>query len=171
MIHAVLPQIPLTLTNAVIVTAAVSRQLFPDQSQRVTERNLALTTGIGNLLAAPFGGYLMCHGAGGMTGHYRFGARTATAPLLIGLLLVALGLFLGASGYQLLRTIPDAVLGGLLLFSGIDLALSSKPAEYAGADLFLVLLMAAIGVAVNPAAAFAVGLPLAYAVKHRWLKV
>ena len=170
-IHAVLPQIPLTLTNAVIVTAAVSRQLFPDQSQRVTERNLALTTGIGNLLAAPFGGYLMCHGAGGMTGHYRFGARTATAPLLIGLLLVALGLFLGASGYQLLRTIPDAVLGGLLLFSGIDLALSSKPAEYAGADLFLVLLMAAIGVAVNPAAAFAVGLPLAYAVKHRWLKV
>ena len=170
-IHAVLPQIPLTLTNAIIVTAAVSRQLFPDQSDRVTERNLALTTGIGNLLAAPFGGYLMCHGAGGMTGHYRFGARTATAPLLIGLLLAALGLFLGASGYQLLRTIPDAVLGGLLLFSGIDLALSSRPAEYAGADLFLVLLMAAIGVAVNPAAAFAVGLPLAYTVKHGWLKV
>ena len=170
-IHAVLPQIPLTLTNAIIVTAAVSRQLFPDRSDRVTERNLALTTGIGNLLAAPFGGYLMCHGAGGMTGHYRFGARTATAPLLLGLLLAALGLFLGASGYQLLRTIPDAVLGGLLLFSGIDLALSSRPAEYAGADLFLVLLMAAIGVAVNPAAAFAVGLPLAYAVKHGWLKV
>ena len=170
-IHAVLPQIPLTLTNAIIVTAAVSRQLFPDQAPRVTERNLAITTGLGNLLAAPFGGYLMCHGAGGLTGHYRFGARTATAPLLIGLVLVALGLFLGSSGYQLLRTIPDAVLGGLLLFSGIDLALSSKPGEYAGADLFLVLLMAAIGVAVNPAAAFAVGLPLAYAFKHRWLKI
>ena len=170
-IHAVLPQIPLTLTNAIIVTAAVSRQLFPGQAPRVTERNLAITTGLGNLLAAPFGGYLMCHGAGGLTGHYRFGARTATAPLLIGLVLVALGLFLGSSGYQLLRTIPDAVLGGLLLFSGIDLALSSKPGEYAGADLFLVLLMAAIGVAVNPAAAFAVGVPLAYAFKHRWLKV
>ena len=170
-IHAVLPQIPLTLTNAIIVTAAVSRQLFPGQAGRVTERNLALTTGLGNLLAAPFGGYLMCHGAGGMSGHYRFGARTATAPLLIGLTLASLGLFLGSSGYQLLRTIPDAVLGGLLLFSGIDLALSSKPGDYAGADLFLVLLMAAIGVAVNPAAAFAVGLPLAYAIKHRWLKV
>ena len=170
-IHAVLPQIPLTLTNAIIVTAAVSRQLFPGQAGRVTERNLALTTGLGNLLAAPFGGYLMCHGAGGMSGHYRFGARTATAPLLIGLTLASLGLFLGSSGYQLLRTIPDAVLGGLLLFSGIDLALSSKPGDYAGADLFLVLLMAAVGVAVNPAAAFAVGLPLAYAIKHRWLKV
>jgi hypothetical protein len=170
-IHAVLPQIPLTLTNAIIVTAAVSRQLFPEGSGRVTERNLALTTGLGNLLAAPLGGYLMCHGAGGMTGHFRFGARTATAPLLIGLTLAALGLFLGASGYQLLRTIPDAVLGGLLLFSGIDLALSSRPGDYKGADLFLVLLMAAIGVAVNPAVAFAVGVPLAYAVKHRWLRI
>ena len=170
-IHAVLPQIPLTLTNAIIVTAAVSRQLFPGESPRVSERNLAITTGLGNLIAAPFGGYLMCHGAGGMTGHYRFGARTATAPVLLGLALIALGLFLGTSGYQLLRTIPDAVLGGLLLFSGIDLALSSRPGEYKDADLFLVLLMAAIGVAVNPAAAFAVGVPLAYAVKHRWLRV
>ena len=171
LIHAVLPKIPLTLTNAIIVTAAVSRQLFPDESPRVSERNLAITTGLGNLLAAPFGGYLMCHGAGGMTGHYRFGARTATAPVLLGLALVALGLFLGSSGYQLLRSIPDAVLGGLLLFSGIDLALSSRPGDYRDADLFLVLLMAAIGVAVNPAAAFVVGVPLAYAVKHRWLKV
>lgn len=170
-VHAVLPQIPLTLTNAIIVTAAVSRQLFPGEAPRVTERNLAITTGLGNLLAAPFGGYLMCHGAGGMTGHYRFGARTAAAPVLLGLVLAALGLFLGAGGYQLLRSIPDAVLGGLLLFSGIDLALSSRPGDYQDADLFLVLVMAAIGVAVNPAAAFAVGVPLAYAFKHRWLKV
>ena len=170
-VHAVLPQIPLTLTNAIIVTAAVSRQLFPGGAPRVTERNLAITTGLGNLLAAPFGGYLMCHGAGGLTGHYRFGARTATAPVLLGLTLVALGLFLGAGGYQLLRSIPDAVLGGLLLFSGIDLALSSRPGDYKDADLFLVLVMAAIGVAVNPAAAFAVGVPLAFAFKHRWLKV
>ena len=171
LVHAVLPQIPLTLTNAIIVTAAVARQLFPGEATRVSERNLALTTGLGNLLAAPFGGYLMCHGAGGMSGHYRFGARTGTAPVLLGLLLTTLGLFLGSGGYQLLRTIPDAVLGGLLLFSGIDLALSSRPGDHQGADLFLVLLMAAIGVAVNPAAAFAAGVPLAYAVKHRWLKL
>jgi hypothetical protein len=42
--NAVLPQIPLTLTNAIIVTAAVSRQLFPHEVHPVTERNLALTT-------------------------------------------------------------------------------------------------------------------------------
>jgi SulP family sulfate permease len=169
--YAVLPQIPLTLTNAIIVTAALSRQLFPDEGHSVTERNLALTTGLGNLLAAPFGGYLMCHGAGGLSGHVRFGARTATAPLIIGMVFLVLGLFFGSSGYQLLRTIPSAVLGGLLLFSGIDLALSSKPGQYKDAELFLVLLMAAIGVAVNPAVAFAVGLPLAYGLRHGWLRV
>jgi sulfate permease, SulP family len=64
--NAVLPQIPLTLTNAIIVTAAVSRQLFPNEVNPVTERNLALTTGLGNLFAAPFGGSEMCHGAGGI---------------------------------------------------------------------------------------------------------
>jgi sulfate permease, SulP family len=168
--NAVLPQIPLTLTNAIIVTAAVSRELFPEKGGRATERNLSLTTGLGNLLAAPFGGYLMCHGAGGIAGHVRFGARSATAPVLIGLSFLGLGLLLGEGGYHLLRTVPDAVLGGLLLFSGIDLALSSKPGRYKSTELFLVLLMAAIGVAVNPAVAFAVGLPLAYGVKHGWLK-
>jgi len=169
--YAVLPQIPLTLTNAIIVTAAVSRQLFPRELHPVNERNLAITTGLGNLLAAPFGGYLMCHGAGGIAGHFRFGGRTATSPVLIGLVFVVLGIGFGESGYALLKTIPDAVLGGLLLFSGIELALSSKLHEHQGSDLFLVLLMAAIGVALNPAAAFAVGLPIAYAFKREWIKV
>jgi sulfate permease, SulP family len=169
--NAVLPQIPLTLTNTIIVTAAVSRQLFPQEVHPVTERNLAITTGLGNLLAAPFGGYLMCHGAGGIAGHVRFGARTATAPVLIGLVFVLLGIGFGESGYALLKTIPNAVLGSLLLFSGLELALSSKPQEYRDAGLFLVLLMAAIGVALNPAAAFAVGLPLAYAFKQKWLRI
>ena len=169
--YAVLPQIPLTLTNAIIVTAAVSRQLFPRELHPVNERNLAITTGLGNLLSAPLGGYLMCHGAGGLAGHFRFGAPTATAPVLIGLVLVVLGIGFGEGGYTLLKSIPDAVLGGLLLFSGVELALSSKLHEHHGGDLFLVLLMAAIAVALNPAAAFAVGLPLACALKRAWLRV
>ena len=90
--------------------------------------------------------------------------------MLIGAVFVFLGLSLGDSGYALLR-IPSAVLGVLLLFSGLELALSSKSQSYKDADLFLVLLMAAIGVAVNPAAAFAVGVPLAYALGRGWLKI
>ena len=43
---------------------------------------------------------------------------------LIGLVFVVLGLGLGESGYAMLKTIPNAVLGGLLLSSGIELAVS-----------------------------------------------
>ena len=71
----------------------------------------------------------------------------------------------------MLRTIPASVLGGLLLFSGIELALSSKLHEHQGGDLFLVLLMPAIGVTLNPAAAFAVGLPIAYTLKRGWIRI
>ena len=63
------------------------------------------------------------------------------------------------------------MLGGLLMFSCIELALPSKPQDYRDAELFLVLLMAAIGVALNRAVAFAVGLPIAYALKRGWVRV
>ncbi|PIW30854.1 MAG: sulfate permease [Rhodospirillales bacterium CG15_BIG_FIL_POST_REV_8_21_14_020_66_15] len=166
--HAVLPQIPLTLTNAIIVTAAVTRQLFPKEVVPVTERNLSLTTGIGNLLAAPFGGYPMCHGAGGVAAHHRFGARTATAPLLIGLMFLALGLFLGDGGYALLRMVPDAVLGTLLLVSGLELALSSKPMRFDARDRTVLTLVGVICLLANPAAAFVAGWPLAFTARRLW---
>ena len=167
----VVPQIPLTLTNAIIVTAAVTHQLFPKELHHVSERNLAITTGLGNLLAAPFGGYLMCHGAGGIAGHYRFGARSATAPALIGLSFLALGLLLGDSALPVLALVPAAVLGSLLFFSGLELALSSKPQSYAGEQLVVVLIVAAVSVATNPAIAFVLGLPLAVAVRRRLVRL
>ncbi|MDP9350441.1 MAG: putative sulfate/molybdate transporter, partial [Chloroflexota bacterium] len=163
---AVLPQIPLTLTNAIIVTAAVTRQLLPKEEHHVTERSLAISTGLGNLLAAPLGGYLMCHGAGGISGHYRFGARTATAPLLIGLVFLALGVFLGDGALPLLALVPAGVLGSLLFFSGVELASSSRLQSYQGTELFTVLAVGAVSAAANPAVAFALAIPLAYAVQR-----
>ena len=52
----------------------------------------------------------MCHGAAGIAGHYRFGGRTATAPVLIGLVFIALGMGLGESGYALYQ--PELTLTG-----------------------------------------------------------
>jgi SulP family sulfate permease len=163
---AVIPQIPLTLTNAVIVTAAVTRDLLPQRAGRVTERNLAITTGLGNLLAAPFGGYPMCHGAGGIAGHYRFGARTATAPLLIGLACVAMGVLLGDGAIALLALVPAAVLGSLLFSSGIELALAASPQRYAGEAWAVALVIAVISVTASPAVAFVIGWALAVAVRR-----
>jgi MFS superfamily sulfate permease-like transporter len=135
-------------------------------------RTLSLTTGIGNLLAAPFGGYLMCHGAGGVAGHYRFGARTATAPLLIGLTFVALGLLLGDSAMTLLRLVPDAALGALLVFGGLELALAARVHQYAADDgeLLVVLLIAVVAVASNAAVAFAVGTAAIFGRRRGWIR-
>lgn len=77
---AVLPQLSLTLTNAVIVTASLSRELFPATGAIASECNLALSSGLANILLCPFGAMPMCHGAGGLQAQYRFGARTGLAP-------------------------------------------------------------------------------------------
>ena len=167
---AVLPQIPLTLTNAVVATAAVTRQLLPQRSARVTERNLAITTGLGNLIAAPFGGYPMCHGAGGIAGHYRFGARTGAAPVLIGIAFLAMGILLGDSAFALLALVPPAVLGSLLFFSGIELAVSSAPQRFSGRDLFPLLVVAALSAMANPAIGFVVGMLWVVATRRGWLR-
>lgn len=167
---AALPQIPLTLTNAVVATAAVTRQLLPQRSARVTERNLAITTGLGNLIAAPFGGYPMCHGAGGIAGHYRFGARTGAAPVLIGIAFLAMGILLGDSAFALLALVPAAVLGSLLFFSGIELAVSSAPQRFSGHDLFPLLVVAALSAMASPAIGFVAGMLWVFAARRGWLR-
>ena len=108
---AVLPQLPLTLTNAVIVTAVLCRELFGERAAaRATVRNLALTSGAANLLLAPLGAMPMCHGAGGVVAQHRFGARTGLAPILFGSALLVLALEIGA-GRQGLEAQPERVGG------------------------------------------------------------
>ncbi|MDJ0388948.1 putative sulfate/molybdate transporter [Roseomonas sp. E05] len=124
--QAVLPQMPLTLTNAVIVTAALCRDLYPDRAARATARNLALTSGVANLLLAPLGAMPMCHGAGGVAAQHRFGARTGLAPVLLGTALLILALGFAGSAAALFAAIPPSAVGALLLVAGSDLALSRR---------------------------------------------
>jgi MFS superfamily sulfate permease-like transporter len=122
----VLPQLSLTFTNAVLLTALVAHDYFGDRAAHVTPNRLAVTSGLANLLLVPLGALPMCHGAGGLAAHYRFGARSGTAPLLLGLPLLALALLPGGLGLQLLAAIPAAALGALLLLAAGELALSRR---------------------------------------------
>lgn len=148
---AVVPQIPLTLTNALIVTAVVARDLFPDRSGRADERNLALSTGLGNLLLAPFGAMPMCHGAGGVQAQYRFGARTGLAPILLGVVLLVLGLGFSNSAAALLTVIPLGAVGALLLIAGSDLALSKRLFDARPSCWPVIGVTAALTLLTNPA--------------------
>ena len=48
----------------------------------------------------------------------KFGARTGSAPVVLGAVKLALGLLLGSSLAELLRAFPQPLLGSLLIFSG-----------------------------------------------------
>jgi MFS superfamily sulfate permease-like transporter len=69
-----LPQVALTLGNAIIAITEENNRLFP--SRPVNESRMATSTGLMNLLSASVGGVPMCHGASGIAGHVQFGARS-----------------------------------------------------------------------------------------------
>ena len=101
-----LPQLALTLTNAVFLTALVAQDSFGRRAERVTPRRLCLTSGAANILLAPLGALPMCHGAGGVAAHYRFGARTGGAPVMLGAGLLVLALLPGEVQQIALTSLP-----------------------------------------------------------------
>ena len=121
-----LPQIPLSLGNSIYATADAARQYFGEKANRVTERKLMLTMGFNDAVTALIGGVPVCHGCGGLTAHYRLGARTGGAPLMIGTLFLALGLVGGKASTPLFGLIPFPVLGILLAYVGLQHMLLSR---------------------------------------------
>jgi SulP family sulfate permease len=166
----VLPQIPMTLGNAVIANADLSREYFEADSKRVTYPALCISQGLANLLSFFVGGMPMCHGAGGLAAHYRFGARTAGSNLMIGSVFVILALFLGTHSLAVVYLLPMSVLGVLLVFAGTQLALTIIDLKDRK-GLFVALVMLGITLGTNLAVGFVVGIALAYALKSEKLTV
>jgi MFS superfamily sulfate permease-like transporter len=154
---AVLPQLSLTFTNAVIVTASVSRELFGAKGAVASERNLALSSGLANLLLCPFGAMPMCHGAGGLQAQYRFGARTGLAPILLGAVLLILAVGFGGHAAALFALIPIGAVGALLVLAGADLAISRRLFDGRPSCLWVIGATALVTLTLNPALALAVG--------------
>src|SRR5690606_29030035 len=89
-----LPQIPLSLGNSVLATRQVIHDLFPDRP--VSVRRIGVSYGLLNLAASVLHGFPVCHGSGGVAGHYAFGGRTGGSVLLYGMLCIGLGWTLGS---------------------------------------------------------------------------
>lgn len=122
----VLPQLSLTVTNAIVLTALVAGDYFGERAAHVTPARLSVTTGLANLLLSPLGALPMCHGAGGLAAHYRFGARSGTAPLLLGVGLLGVACLPTSWGLTMLAAIPVAGLGALLLVAAWQLAVTKR---------------------------------------------
>ena len=108
-----IPQLPLTLGNAVIAADDTCHRCWPERSGRVTVTRLAGSIGLSNLVLGLLGGFPVCHGAGGIAAHARFGGRTGRTTVVLGLALVAVALVPGGAG--MLFMIPLPVLAGMLL--------------------------------------------------------
>lgn len=115
----VLPQLPLTFANSCLATADAARTYFGGSAKRVTPGRLALSLGVANLFAGAISGMPICHGAGGLTAHRSFGARTGGAPITLGTALLLLAVLLGAGLTRVLAGFPLPILAGLLTVSGL----------------------------------------------------
>jgi MFS superfamily sulfate permease-like transporter len=163
-----LPQIPLTLGNAVIAITAENNEHFPDRP--VTEKKIAISQGIMNLISPLFGGIPMCHGAGGMAGHVRFGAKTGGALVILGTILISFALFFSDSVSIIFKIFPNAILGVILFFAGSELAIVAKDIGSKKVDVYVMIIVAAVAMW-NMGAAFLAGVIMDNALRRGWLKI
>lgn len=156
---AALPQIPLTTLNSVVAVCVLSTDLFPDRPAK--PKTVAISVGAMNLVSAWFGGMPMCHGAGGLAGQHRFGARTSGSILFLGAAKLLVAVLFGASLMAICGAFPASVLGVMLAFSGIELALVTRD-QTSRHDAFTMLLTAGAILGLNNIAlGFVIGFVLA----------
>ena len=166
----VLPQLPMTIGNAIISNTDLTHEYFPETAGRVTNRSVSISQGLANLVSFFLGGIPMCHGAGGVAAHYRFGARTTGSNLYIGGIFLVLALVFGENIVSVLRLLPLSILGVLLAFAGLQLALMIEDLRDRK-SLFVALFMLGLALAFNLAVAFIAGIALAYVAKSDKIRV
>ena len=156
----VLAQIPLTFGNSIVATADAEREYFGDAARRVTPRRLAASIGAANGFAGFLGGLPVCHGAGGVTAHYKLGARTWRATAMAGGLLVVAGLALGSSLPGVLQLVPPGALAGMLGYVAIQHGLLAARIEGAWPRAIVVVVGVVTLLAADLALGFAAGVVL-----------
>ncbi|KJF28425.1 sulfate transporter [Clostridium aceticum] len=163
-----IPQAPITLGNAVVAVSAENNRLFPDRP--TTEKKVAYSVGLVNLIAPFFGGAPMCHGVGGMAGHVRFGAKTGGAVVIMGSILLTLAMFFSGSIDIILQVFPEAVLGVILFFAGLEVAAGAGKVGSERSDFYIMLITAGFGMW-NMGAGFLAGVIMQFFLAKGWARV
>lgn len=169
--EAALPQLPLTTLNSVVSVCALSVALYPGEPHKhAGTRPVAVSVGVMNLVGVWFGAMPMCHGAGGLAGQHRFGARTNGSILMLGAAKIALAVVFGASLLPLCAAFPKSVLAVMLAVSGVELARASlRGLVRNDASVMVVFLATAAMCLVFGHLAIGVGIGMALAWALRWI--
>ncbi|WP_292369908.1 putative sulfate/molybdate transporter [Methanoregula sp. UBA64] len=149
----VLPQVVLTIANAILATSLLTKDLF---GKDVPPKKLSTTIGLMNITSVPFGGFPMCHGAGGLAGQYRYGARTGGASIIAGVIFIVLALFFTSP--EVLSIVAVGVLGALLVFVGIEMGRHSLKSD----NLPVTCAIGLLALFLSMTVAFIIGMALVY---------
>lgn len=123
-IKGAIPQLPLSVLNSVIGVCKLSSNLFPKKNFSATL--VSISIGLMNMVGCWFGAMPCGHGAGGLVGQYKFGGRSGGCVVVLGVAKLVLGMVLGSSLMNILTQFPMGLLGVLLLFAAIELAMTSR---------------------------------------------
>ncbi|PSP74983.1 sulfate transporter [Halobacteriales archaeon QS_3_64_16] len=147
-LEGALAQLAMTVGNAAVATSLLvsdffDRELSPDE----------LSRGMGamTLLSIPLGGVPMCHGSGGLAGKHAFGARSAGANVVLGVLYGLAALVAGGGFFALF---PMSTLGIVLVLVAWELGKSALGSESKG----LTAAIGALGLLANVGVAFVCGI-------------
>jgi MFS superfamily sulfate permease-like transporter len=168
LVFLALPQLPLTFGNAVLGVVEANNREFPERP--IDARKAGLSTGLMNLVGAAVGGVPMCHGAGGLAAHVRFGARTGGALVILGSVLVVVALLFSDSVATLLRIFPVPVLGVMLFLTGAQLALGSCDFSHRKEERFATLVTAGCSIW-NVGLGFALGWIVLALLRRGWVRL
>ncbi|KJZ78694.1 hypothetical protein HIM_02085 [Hirsutella minnesotensis 3608] len=128
-------QLPLTTLNSIIAVSALAGDLFPDlPCPPVTA--VGMSVALMNLSGTWFGAMPVCHGAGGLAAQYRFGARSGSSVIFLGIVKLFLGLVFGETLVDLLREYPKSLLGIMVLAAGLELAKVGNSLNQGAPDLW-----------------------------------
>ncbi|WP_460609570.1 putative sulfate/molybdate transporter [Hymenobacter terrigena] len=165
-----LPQIPLSLGNSILATKQVAHDLFPER-EPLTIKKISFTYALMNLVNPFFGGFPVCHGSGGMVGHYAFGARTGGSVVIYGSIFLVMGLFFSQGFAEVVQIFPLPVLGVLLLFEALSLATLLRDVSGSRADLLVSLLVGLLcaGLPYGYLVGLVVGTAIYYAMQRGWV--
>lgn len=167
-LRAAIPQIPLSILNSVIAVCKLSGDLFPEKEVSATA--VSISVGVMNLVGCWFGAMPVCHGAGGLAGQYRFGGRSGLSVVFLGVGKLVLGLVFGNSFGRILSRFPIGILGVLLLFAGVELAMASRDMN-SKEESFVMLVCAAVSLTGSSAAlGFGCGIVLFLLLKMRQME-
>ena len=146
-IEGTVAQLAMTVGNAAVATSLLLSDYFDAD---VSADELATSMGVMNLAAIPFGAIPMCHGSGGVAGKYAFGARTAGANIILGVLYALAGVV----AVGIVAAFPLAMLGVILALVAIELSRTSFQSD----SLPLTIVIGSLGLLTNVGIAFIAGL-------------